>query len=237
MPSRRAELLVAIDGPAGAGKSTVAKILAERLSLKMLDTGAMYRAVALKCLRQAIDLSVIDEHGPDSAPTVDRVVALTASTHLEFGPGDPAPVLLDGEDVSGLIRSLEVSEAASRISVVPGVRRQLAGAQSRIVEPGGFVLEGRDVTTVVAPSADLKVFLTASIEERARRRWLEFRAKGMDVALSKVVLEVVERDWRDYKREDSPLMLAADAHIVESYGKTPDEVAGEVVRLLTPDVR
>ena len=99
MPSPRAELLVAIDGPAGAGKSTVAKILAARLDLKMLDTGAMYRAVALKCLREGIDLSVIDDHGPTTLPTIDRVVTLTSATHLEFGPGDPAPILLDGEEL------------------------------------------------------------------------------------------------------------------------------------------
>ncbi len=235
MPSQRTELVIAIDGPAGAGKSTVAKILAARLGLHMLDTGAMYRAVALKCLREQIDLSVIDEHGPKTEETIARVVSICQGTDLDFGVGDPAPIILDGEDVSGSIRSLAVSEAASRISVVPGVRHILAGAQSRIVENGGYVLEGRDVTTVVAPHARLKIFLTASIEERARRRWLEFRAKGIEEPLSLVVLEVVERDWRDYKRDDSPLMLAEDAVVVESYGKTPTEVVDEIVNLLTRD--
>ncbi len=201
--------VLAIDGPSGAGKSTVARLVAKSLNLQMLDTGAMYRCVALAA-------------GPNASP--EEAAEKAAAIKIEF---DGDRVMLDGEDVSDKIRSLEISQRASRLSVHPPLRKHLVGQQQRIIEEGRWVLEGRDTTTVVAPDADLKIFLTASIEERARRRWKELKSD----ALTEVVKETVERDHRDYTRPDSPLMLAEDAHIIETFGRTPEEVAEAIVSL------
>lgn len=210
--------VVAIDGPAGAGKSTVARMLADRLGLKILDTGAMYRAVALRCKRLGIDTN--DAEG---------VAQVCATSVLAFGAGDPPRVLLDGEDVSAEIRDLQIGQAASELSVHSEVRRAIVARQKEILGEGGFVLEGRDTTTVVAPGADLKVFLTASIEERARRRWLELQAKGGEDTLQSVVVDVVQRDHRDYSRADSPLALAEDAVLVETFGLRPPDVVDRIL--------
>lgn len=219
MPSP-ARLVVAIDGPAGAGKSTVSRLAASMLGLALLDTGAMYRCAALECLARGVDL---DDHSAAEA-------AAKAIT-IEFRPGNPQDVLLNGEVVTEAIRTPQASEAASRVSVISGVRREMVRRQQEFVAQGGVVLEGRDTTTVVAPLAQLKVFLTASSEERARRRWLELRSKGQEMPLQDVVRDVVSRDYRDYMRDDSPLSLAEDAHIIESFGRTPEDIASEIVRL------
>ncbi len=187
----------------------------------MLDTGAMYRALALAAVRAGV--------ASDSAADLEH---LASRAMIGFEPDSPDRVLLDGEDVSGAIRTLEMGQMASAVSVHPGVRHWLVRRQQEIIQPGGFVLEGRDTTTVVAPGADLKVFLTASIEERARRRWLELKAKGEMVQLQEVVVDVVERDHRDYSRPDSPLALAEDAVIVETYGVDPSEVVETILRHL-----
>ncbi|MBS1714619.1 MAG: (d)CMP kinase [Armatimonadetes bacterium] len=210
--------VVAIDGPAGAGKSTVARMLAHRLGLRILDTGAMYRAVALKCRRLGVESS--DGEG---------VARVCNGTVVGFGEGDPPPVLLDGVDVSSEVRNLEIGQAASELSVHSAVRRAVVARQKELLGEGGFVLEGRDTTTVVAPDADLKVFLTASIEERARRRWLELQAKGGHDTLQEVVVDVVQRDHRDYSRADSPLALAEDAVLVETFGLRPPEVVDRIL--------
>jgi cytidylate kinase len=207
--------VIAIDGPAGAGKSTVARLVAAKLGIKILDTGAMYRCVALRALR-------------DSATDGAVVAHIAESVEIEFRPGDPQAVVLDGQDVTAAIRTLEVGQRASEVAVVPAVRRAMVKRQRELIEQGGCVLEGRDVTTVVAPDAQVKVFLTASIEERARRRWLEIK----DRTLQEVVKDVVERDYRDYTREDSPLTLAEDAVIIETFSLTPEQVADRVVALL-----
>lgn len=213
--------VIAIDGPAGAGKSTVAGLLSKMLGIPVLDTGGMYRAVALAASRAGL-----------GADRLDEVATLGGTVEITFGEGSPRPILLDSEDVSAAIRTLEIGQLASEISVHPPVRRLLVRQQQNIVSGGGWVLEGRDVTTVVAPNADLKIFLTASIEERARRRWLEMLAKGGTQSLQEVVVDVVQRDHRDYSRADSPLTLAEDAHIVESFGLTPEQVAEKIVALL-----
>jgi cytidylate kinase len=148
---------------------------------------------------------------------------------IQFAP--PQIVLLDGEDVSAQIRTLEVGQAASEFSTIAEVREEMVRRQQEIVARGGTVLEGRDVTTVVAPDADVKVFLTASIEERARRRWVEIKQNGQNETLQKVVKDVVERDHRDYTRDESPLQLAEDAVIIESFGLTPEQVADRIVAL------
>ena len=207
-------IVIAIDGPAGAGKSTVARIVASKLKLKIIDTGAMYRCLALKASRI-------------NATTEMHLADLASTARIEFEPGDPQRVILDGEDVSEAIRTLEVGRRASEVSVHSPVRRAMVTRQRKLVEQGDCVLEGRDVTTVVAPDAKVKVFLTASIEERARRRWLESKSD----TLQAVVKDVVTRDHRDYTRQDSPLMLAEDAVIIESFGVTPEQIADQIVKL------
>lgn len=208
------KIVIAIDGPAGSGKSTVTRIVAERLGLSILDTGAMYRCLALKALRQNVF-------------SLDELAMIGESTEIEFEPGEPQRVILDGEDVTAEIRTLEVSRRASEVSAHAPVRRVLVKRQKELLSKGGCVLEGRDVTTVVAPDAEVKIFLTASIEERARRRWAETEGSS----LQDVVKEVVTRDYRDYTRDDSPLQLSEDTVIIESFGITAHEVADKIIKL------
>ena len=190
-------MLVAIDGPAGAGKSTVARAVADALGFTYLDTGAMYRAASLA-----------------DDPTRARI---------DFDNGS---VLLDGEDVTGRIRTPEVSQRASQVAADPDVRRALVDQQRRLLENGDWVAEGRDIGTVVAPHAEVKVFLTADPRERARRRAAE---TGED--LEKVLTDVNARDERDTTRKDSPLVKAGDAHEVDTTGLTIDEVVERIVEL------
>lgn len=217
---------IAIDGPAGAGKSTVARLLAERTGLDILDTGAMYRAIALAAQRAGLDET-----------DVEALCALADRTTIAFAEGKPRPILLDGEDISGVIRTLEIGQLASKISEHGPIRRRLVAQQQKIIATGGFILEGRDVTTVVAPRADLKVFLTASIEERARRRYNELVARNEPAVLTEIVMDVVRRDHRDYTRSDSPLMLAPDAIIVESFGLNPEQVVDAILVHLPPNMQ
>jgi cytidylate kinase len=196
-------MLVAIDGPAGAGKSTVARAVAAALGFTYLDTGAMYRAVALAALRG---------HG---------------LPHLaEVGFADDGHVLLEGEDVESLIRTPEVSEQASKVAADPQVRRALVEQQRRLIGESDWVAEGRDIGTVVAPDAEVKVFLTASAEERAERRAAQL---GLDPA--QVLKEQLIRDQRDATREDSPLRAAEDAVEVDTTGLSIDEVVARIVAL------
>jgi cytidylate kinase len=197
-------MVIAIDGPAGAGKSSVARAAAERLGFTYLDTGAMYRAVAYRA-----------KDAPDPA-------AVARGVELELGER----VLVDGEDVTERIREPWVSEAASRVSSNPGVREALVAQQRRLLGDGDWVAEGRDIGTVVMPDAEVKVFLTASPEERARRRAAQL---GSDVAV--VLKEQTMRDERDRSREHSPLAAAADAVPVETTGLSLDEVVEQIVTL------
>lgn len=215
------KIVVAIDGPAGAGKSTVSKALAKDLDLSYLDTGAMYRCLALKA--QRVELSRQDEFG---------VARLMDSTTITFGHGDPQPVFLDGEDVTPLIRTPEISEFASAISAHSEVRRALVIRQQRLVADGGVILEGRDATTVIAPNADLKIYLTASLEERAKRRRLEFEQKGEHDDFETVRQQIENRDHRDITRQDSPLRVADDAVIIESGGVPVAEVIAKIKALI-----
>ena len=209
------KLVIAIDGPAGAGKSTIAKLLAARLDLRYLDTGAMYRALALKASRKGIQ-------GPEAAD-------LMSETQIAFGSGEPQRVLLDGEDVTTAIRTADIGELASALSSHSAVRRAMVRLQQEFVAEGGVVLEGRDTTTVVAPNADLKIYLTASLEERAKRRTSE---RGDTEAFEKTRSEIEQRDHRDITRDDSPLTVAPDAHVVETATLTIDEVLAKTVALL-----
>lgn len=200
-------MVVAIDGPAGAGKSTVARAVAEALGFTYLDSGAMYRCVGLASLER-----------PDAAPG-----ELAAGARIELGER----VLLDGRDVTEAIRTPEVSEAASRVAADPAVRSAVVAQQRRIVAAGDWVAEGRDIGTVVAPDAAVKVFLTASAEERARRRAAQI---GADVTT--VLQEQAIRDERDSTRAHSPLAAAPDAVELDTTGLALDEVIARVVALV-----
>lgn len=218
------KIVIAIDGPAGAGKSTVAKALAKDLGIRYLDTGAMYRALAWK----AKSCHVPVENEALQTELLDRTV-------IQFGAGDPQKVLLDGDDVTDEIRYLEVGDLASAISQHSAVRRGMVARQQALVAEGGVVLEGRDATTVIAPHADVKVYLTASLEERAKRRHLEIESKGIENTFERVRQEVENRDHRDINREDSPLTVAPDATLIESAGFTVAEVAAKI-KALIPNV-
>lgn len=199
----------------------MARLLSNRLGLPILDTGAMYRALAVAAARAKL-----------STDEETALAELAETVEISFGGEAQRAVFLNGEDVSAEIRTLAMGQAASLISVHPAVRQSLVRRQKKMLESGGYVLEGRDTTTVVAPDADLKLFLTASIEERARRRWLEATSKGEDVSLQRVVVDVVERDHRDYSRKDSPLQLGEDVILLETFGSSPPEVVERVMRLL-----
>ena len=201
-------MIIAIDGPSGAGKSTLGKMLAKNLGLLYLDTGAMYRAVALAALRQSVNLN--------DKPEVTRVAR---SARIELvGEPESLRVFLDGDDVSADIRTLEIAQAASVVSTNSGVRRTMVEHQQQIglSAPNGCVLEGRDIGSVVFPKADLKFFLTAKPEARARRRFEEDKAKGRNSTYEQTLAEINERDQRDVSREDSPLTIAEDSIVIDT---------------------
>jgi cytidylate kinase len=213
-------MVIAIDGPAGAGKSTVARGLARELGFGYLDSGAMYRAVALLALER--DGGRLPE-GPGALGELAR----GASIHPGCGPaGAAGPVLLDGRDVSLAIRTPDVSEAASVVAADPGVRAALLAKQRELILDGDWVAEGRDIGTVVAPDAALKVFLTADPRERARRRAAEL---GAD--LDTVLAEQTMRDQRDRTRAHSPLQAAPDAIVLDTTGLEAAQVVGQIVAL------
>jgi len=212
---------IAIDGPAGAGKSTAAKLVAARLDYLYIDTGAMYRAVALAALRQGIVTN--------DAPALTR---LAQEICIELvNEGDDYRVYCDGEDVSAAIRTVQVGNAASPVSAVPGVREALVAQQQRLGERGRVVMDGRDIGTKVLPQAECKVFLTASPAQRARRRALELAAKGQDVEIEQVRRDMEERDARDSGRAHSPLAQAADAVLLDSSDLTIEQTVERILQL------
>ncbi len=217
MPTR---VVVAIDGPAGAGKSTIARRVAARLGFTYVDTGAMYRAVALLALRSQTDLS-------DAA----RLEELARAAKIEFEPGS-ARVLLDGEDVTEAIRRPEISPAASQVSVFPGVRRALVEKQRRMGAERSIVMEGRDIGTVVFPDAAVKLYLDADPEIRARRRVRELEEKGQPIDAPRIAAEIHERDRRDSTRADSPLARAADAVYIDTTPLSLDEVERVILNVI-----
>jgi CMP/dCMP kinase len=207
-------LIVAIDGPSGAGKSTVTRMLADRLGYIHIDTGAMYRAVAL-----AVERSGIDAGDEQALAGICRALSVSFARN-----NGCCRVLLNGEDVSGAIRTPEISLLTSQISARKTVRETMVTLQRKMGEEGGVVLEGRDIGTVVFPCAEVKFFLTASAEERGRRRFEELRAKGVTVSLERTIAEVVQRDEQDTRREHAPLRQADDAVVIDSTGLSIDRV-------------
>jgi CMP/dCMP kinase len=219
--SQNSKLIIAIDGPVGSGKSTLARRVAELMGYVYIDTGAMYRALALKALRYGLSLDA-----------TDQLVALARETHIDLRAQDSTQrVFLDGEDVTAAIRTPEVSQGASKVAVIPGVRQVLVAEQRRAGEQRAVVMEGRDIGSVVFPDAGLKIFLTASPEVRAERRWREHQQKGEAIDLARTLQEIRERDQRDRERSTSPLVRAPDAVVVDSTAMEPEEVARLVVML------
>ena len=226
-PRARGNPIVAIDGPVGAGKSTVARAVAQRLRFRYVDTGAMYRSVAWAALQRGISLS--DERA---------VTALAQSLQIDFvTDSEGQRILVDGVDVTDLIRTPQVSDGASVVSVYPGVREAMVAVQRRLGADGGVVMEGRDIGTVVFPDAEIKVFLDASLDERARRRFEELRARGASADLESVRRAEEERDRRDRTRSHSPLRAASDAVVIDSTGIPADEVAAGIVQLVQRRLR
>lgn len=216
-PNRRRPI-IAIDGPAGAGKSTVARHLAHFFGLMNLESGAMYRAFALKALRQGVSLD-----------DLQALLALAAHTAVVLEPTEEGNrVLLDGEDVTGLLREPEVSDGASRVSVHPPIRSWMVGLQQALGERGGLVMEGRDIGTVVFPNADVKIFLDAAPEVRGLRRYDQMDTNtAAEVQPEAVIKELRARDERDRNRADSPLKPAADAILLDSTHLSLDEVVAQ----------
>jgi len=209
----RKTIIIAIDGPAGAGKSTIARSLARRLGFTYIDTGAMYRAVALWALRASIDLS--DMH---------RLEQLAKAADIEF---DGDHVILNGEDVTAAIRQTDVSDAASKVSIVPGVRRAMREQQQRMGMSQSVVMEGRDIGTVVFPDAQVKIFLDADAETRAERR-----AREIGAEVGRVAQEIAERDQRDRSRAEAPLMQAPDAEYIDSSKLPPEQVEEAILKII-----
>lgn len=215
-------MIVAIDGPSGAGKSTLAKRLAQQLGFTYLDTGAIYRAIALKILRQKMDLS-------NEAALADVI----RDTEIDFKEsGGSVQVLLDKEDVSALIRTPEVSQMASKASALRIVRQRLLDLQRALGSRNDVVAEGRDIGTVVFPKAEVKIYLDASVEQRARRRCDELHAAGRDVTLADTLREMQERDQRDSQRDLAPLSRADDAVVIDSSHVSADGVAERALQVI-----
>jgi len=212
---------IAIDGPAGAGKSTVAKAVARELGAMYLDTGAMYRAFALAVMRMGID--------PKDREAVARRVD-DVDVSVEFVDGAQR-IFIGGEDVTDAIRAPEVSAAASDVSAGPAVRRRMVALQRKIAEGHDVVMDGRDIGTDVLPNATLKVYLTASAEERARRRFLELQQKGLPDTYEKVLEDIKARDWQDMHREASPLRVAEGAVVLDTSELELEESVGKMLEL------
>lgn len=216
---------IALDGPAGSGKSTIARAVALKFNYIYIDTGAMYRAITLKAIQHKI--------------STENKVALTQlaqKTLIRFRYNETnglseLRVIMDGVDVSEVIRSLEVTNNVSAVSAVAGVREALVGLQRIMAQEGGVVMDGRDIGTVVLPDAELKIFLTASVKERSKRRWMELKAKGVEVDLEELEEQIRKRDQLDSNREVDPLRQANDAILIDTTLLSITEVTDQIVEL------
>lgn len=213
---------IAIDGPAGAGKSTIAKQVARRENLIYIDTGAMYRAMSLLMLQNGIPLNDAEKIGQECS---------RAQIDISYKNGEQA-VFLNGENVDAFLREERVGNAASAVSAVPRVRERLVQLQRELAESADVVMDGRDIGTVVLPDADLKIFLTASSRVRAERRYRELQEKGIEADLKTIQRDIEERDHRDITRETSPLRQAEDAVVIDSSMMTVDEVIQNILDLI-----
>lgn len=215
------KIVVAIDGPAGAGKSTIAKLAAEKLGYAYIDTGAMYRSVAWKFLQTG---KAFDE---------DFISGLSKTMLIDFKPEAKINrVFVDGTEVNDAIRTPEVTAIVSRVAAIGAVREAMVDQQRRMGEAGGVLMDGRDIGTVVFPNAQLKIFLTASVEERARRRYAEMVAKGQQVDLQQLQADIAERDKQDSERAISPLRQAEDALLLDTSDMGISEVTDRILQLV-----
>lgn len=214
--------VIAIDGPAGAGKSTLAKRAAEKLGYVYIDTGAMYRSVAWKVLQEYRDGKFTDA---DIAAVADN---LTVTLGYENGS---QRIAVDGTDVSEAIRTPEVTAIVSQVAAISSVRRKMVVLQQKMASNGGVIMDGRDIASKVLPNADVKIFLTASIEERANRRYKEMKEKGFEVDLAKLRDEIVARDKADSEREESPLVRVPEAILLDTTNMNLDEAEAAIIRL------
>jgi cytidylate kinase len=219
------KISIAIDGPAGSGKSTIAKVVASKFGYVYIDTGAMYRAITLKALRNNIPLT-------DSKYLTD--LANKTSIKLEYEPlgqGTRLHVIMDDTDVSEEIRTLEVTKNVSVVAAVAGVREAMVNLQRNMAQNGGVVMDGRDIGTVVLPKAELKIFLTASVTERSKRRWLELKEKGITVNIEELEEQIRQRDFYDSHREVDPLRQAKQAILLDTTNLNIDQVVAKVIEL------
>jgi cytidylate kinase len=220
--------VVTIDGPSGVGKSTISRRVAAALGFTYLDTGAMYRAVALGCSKAGIDVRDPEQQ--------EALAALLAGLDIRLlppaGAGDDVRVLLTGEDISAIIRSPEMGMAASRVSAVPAVRARLTGMQQEMGRAGQLVAEGRDTGTVVFPDAAWKFFLDAAPEVRCQRRVDQLRANGEQVNEEEMLAQIIKRDQNDRQRTIAPLVMAEDALLINSSGMSADEVVGQMLAVI-----
>ena len=221
-------IAVAIDGPAGAGKSTIARAAAKSLGFIYVDTGALYRSIGLTAIRKGIDLA-------DTKAVENTLEGL--KVELSFDAEGSQIVLLNGEDVSSLIRTPEVSMSASRVSAVPAVRAFLLDLQRNMAKTQSVIMDGRDIGTVVLPDAEVKIFLTASPEIRAKRRYDELIEKGQDVKYEDVLADVIERDYNDSHREIAPLKPAEDSHLADTSGLTLEESINLIINIIKENTK
>jgi len=208
-------LVIAVDGPAGAGKSTIAKIIADKLGINYIDTGAMYRAITYKCLKNNIDVENTDE-----------VVKLAKNTDIDFKDNN---IYLDDKIINDQIRTVDVSNNVSKVSKIKEVRNLLVNVQRNIGSKSSVILDGRDIGSVVFPNADYKFYIVATPEERGSRRFKEMKEKGYDVNLDEIIKDIVDRDKMDMNRKFAPLVKADDALEIDTTGKSIDNVVAEVV--------
>ena len=219
-------MVIAIDGPAGSGKSTTAKNVAEKLGFIHINTGAMYRGIALKCIQEDVNME-------DAA----QLNHLLTHTKFEFAAEGESALLMDGVDISAEITSVEVTDFVSQVSAISEVREKLVQYQRKMAEGLNVVLEGRDIGTVVFPNADHKFFLVADINERARRRKKEMEAKGEVVSLEELTAEMLERDRKDSTRKHSPLKKAEDAVEIDTTGISIEEQVNRIVEIVNKTIK
>jgi cytidylate kinase len=215
---------IVIDGPAGAGKSTISKLIAKKFNFLYIDTGAMYRAVGLKALRNNFD----------TKSDTEKIIKMMDDIDISISHGDDGQhIYLDGEDVTSKIRTPEVSIAASDVSAIPEVRVKLASLQRKLAETDNIIMDGRDIGSYVLPNAQIKIFLTASIEDRARRRYEELIQNGMKVNYNDVKADIKYRDTNDSSRKVAPLKIPEGAIVIDTTGNTLEQS----VRLLTDTIK